>query len=289
MIIDYTNKLDINNSHVEIHKNRNREKYTFANINLLGKCNANCYFCLGKDIEDVLLPHNQLETLFPSWKNFEYFLNRCREENIKKLYLTGQTADGLQYNYLNELIHFLQDNGFLVGVRTNGYLAKEKIKSINNMKEEIGYSIQSLIPERNKIIMGRSDIPDWEYIIPKSGDNVRVSIVFTRYNMDEILDIIKYCSKFRNVKYIQLRRISTDTRVSLLQPDIDLFEAFVLGMKERYKEIGNFYGAEIYEIFGKPVSIWRTVETSCNSLNYFTDGTCSDEYFIIEGYMKDKS
>lgn len=76
---DFSNNLDMHNSHVEIHKNRNREKYTFANINLLGRCNANCYFCLGKDIEDVLLPHNQLETLFPSWKNFEYFLNRCRE------------------------------------------------------------------------------------------------------------------------------------------------------------------------------------------------------------------
>ena len=274
--------------HVKITKNRNRAKYTFANINLLGRCNANCYFCLGKDIETELLPHNQLNVPFYEWKNFEHFLNRCREENITKLYLTGQTADGLQYKYLDEIVHFLQDNGFAVGVRTNGYIAKENLRTINNMKDEIGYSIQSLIPERNKTIMGRYEIPDWDYIIPNSGDNVRVSIVFTRYNMDEILDIIKYCSKFSNVRYIQLRRISTDTRIELLQPDIDLFEAFVVGLKKEYKEIDNFYGAEIYEIFGKPVSIWRTVETSCNSLNYFTDGTCSDEYFIIEGYMKDK-
>ena len=32
-------------------KNRNRQVPTFANINLLGKCNADCYFCLGKDIK----------------------------------------------------------------------------------------------------------------------------------------------------------------------------------------------------------------------------------------------
>ena len=37
-----------------INKNRNRGKFTFANINLLGKCNADCYFCLGKDIADEL-------------------------------------------------------------------------------------------------------------------------------------------------------------------------------------------------------------------------------------------
>lgn len=35
-------------------KNRKRDKYTFANINLLGKCNADCYFCLGKDIPELL-------------------------------------------------------------------------------------------------------------------------------------------------------------------------------------------------------------------------------------------
>ena len=38
---------------MEIVKNRNRNAYTFANINLLGHCNANCYFCLGKDIAEI--------------------------------------------------------------------------------------------------------------------------------------------------------------------------------------------------------------------------------------------
>jgi hypothetical protein len=32
--------------------------------------------------------------------------------------------------------------------------------------------------------------------------------------------------------------------------------------------------------------VWRTVGTSVNSLNYFTDGTLSGEYFVIEGYSK---
>lgn len=47
-----------------INKNRNREKYTFANINLLGTCNANCYFCLGKDISEELSGKNQLNVHF---------------------------------------------------------------------------------------------------------------------------------------------------------------------------------------------------------------------------------
>ena len=39
---------------MQITKNRNRKEYSFANINLLGNCNANCYFCLGKDIQEEL-------------------------------------------------------------------------------------------------------------------------------------------------------------------------------------------------------------------------------------------
>lgn len=271
---------------IPINKNRCREKYTFANINLLGVCNANCYFCLGKDIANVLKGKNQLKTHFSQWKNFEYFLNQCRENGVRKLYLTGQTADGLQYEYLTEIIEYLQGNGFTVGVRTNGYLAEEKMVAIHEMEDEIGYSIHTLSPEKNQIIMGKSYLPDWDKIIPASGENVRISIVLNRYNIDEFDDLVKYAASFDNVKYIQVRRISTETRLDLLQKDIDLYEEFYQKFSEEHKQTGKFYLAEQYKMYGKEINFWRTVETTCNSLNYFTDGTCSNEYFIIEGYLK---
>jgi len=273
---------------IRVNKNKNREDYSFANINLLGKCNANCYFCLGKDIEHELRNKNQLNNHFSEWDNFEYFLEQCKQNKIKKLYLTGQTADGLQYKYLNEIIDYLQHIGFVVGVRTNGYLAQEKIDSIKKMNGEVGFSIHTLIPEVNKLIMNRSDIPDWDTIIPNSGDEVRVSIVLNKYNMGEFYDLVKYISKFDNVKYIQIRRISTDTRINLLQEDIDLYEEFYSDFAQKHKKTGTFFKAEQYELFNKEVNFWRTVETTCNSLNYFSDGTYSDEYFIVEGYLKNK-
>ena len=272
----------------KIIKNRTREHFTFANINLLGTCNANCYFCLGKDITKELEGKNQLQTHFSEWKNFDKFIETCKQEGITKLYLTGQTADGLQYKYLNEIINFLQDQGFTVGVRTNGLHALNKMDSINLMKDEIAYSIHSLKPEVNKKIMGFNFIPDWDKIIPASGDNVRISIVLCRYNVDEFEDLIKYISKFPNVRYIQVRRISTDTRYDLLKEDIDLYENFYNKFAEEHKNdrISDFYLAQRYMLYGKEINFWRTVETSVNSLNYFTDGTCSDEYFIVEGYLK---
>jgi MoaA/NifB/PqqE/SkfB family radical SAM enzyme len=269
-------------------KNRQRSAYSFANINLLGQCNANCYFCLGKDILQELSGKNQLNVHFSQWKNFPQFLNQCRLHKISNLYITGQTADGLQYQYLEDLVDYLQSNDFVVGVRTNGLLALQKMDIIKSMKGEIGYSIHSLSCETNKKIMGTCVIPDWVKIIPASGDNVRVSIVICRHNIDEIDDIIYWLSHFKNIKYIQLRRISTDTRLPLLQKDIDVFEEYYRKISIRYSayKIGDFNLAQRYVVYGKEICFWRTVETTCNSLNYFTDGVCSDEYFIVEGYLK---
>lgn len=271
---------------VIINKNRVREDYSFANINLLGKCNADCYFCLGKDIISKLEGKNQLNTHYSRWKNFDYFLNQCKVNNIKKLYMTGQTADGLQYKYLDELVDYLQDDDFLVGVRTNGYLAMQKIDTIKKMKGGIGYSIHSLNPKTNKIIMGRIDLPDWDAIIPLSGKNVRVSIVLNRYNIHEFYPLCEYISKFDNVRYLQIRRISTDTRFEELKEDIKLYENFLKKFESENEQKGEFFLAPRFELFEKEIVFWRTVETSTNSLNYFTDGTCSNEYFIVEGYLK---
>jgi molybdenum cofactor biosynthesis enzyme MoaA len=271
---------------MEVTKNRNRQNYSFANINLLGTCNADCYFCLGKDIPEQLNGKDQLNTHFSQWKNFEIFLSQCRNNGVSKLYLTGQTADGLQYKYLSEIIDYLQSVGFTVGVRTNGYLAERKMDCIKKMKDEIGYSIHTLIPEKNAIIMGKPYLPKWDIIIPKSGENVRISIVLNRYNINEFNDLIKFATSFDNVKYIQIRRISTDTRLKLLQQDIDLYEEFYNTFSSKHNQTGSFYLAQQFEMYGKEVNFWRTVETSCNSLNYFTDGTCSNEYFIVEGYLK---
>lgn len=270
-----------------INKNRNRLLPTFANINLLGVCNANCYFCLGKDIETELFGLNHLNIHFLKWKNFLTFVNFCKASDINKLYITGQTADGLQYEYLDELVDFLQNNlKFSVGVRTNGILALEKMSTINKMTAGIGYSIHTINKDTNYHIMGSYVMPNWDKIIPLSGKNVRISIVLGRYNINEFFDLVKYISGFSNVKYIQVRRISTETRLDLLREDIELYEQFYNEFKITYPEYDQFYLASRHKLYGKEIDFWRTVETNINSFNYFTDGTISDQYFIVEGYLK---
>jgi len=273
-------------------KNREREAPVFANINLLGKCNVDCYFCLGKDIPELLNIHNHNNVHFSEWKNFEQFLQQCKDANIKNLYITGQNTDALVYKYVGELIDYLQDeHGFDVGIRTNGYLAEKKIDIANKCKRSVGYSIHSLSSDTNYSIMKREDIPDWDNIL-KNTNNCRVSIVLNRYNVKEMPALLWYLAKFDNIKYIQVRKISTDTRLEELQIDRDIYEKFYkeeildhvypLG---RIYAMYDFYGATAYDIFGKEVIFWSTVETCIDSFNYFTDGTISNKYFVVEGYQ----
>jgi sulfatase maturation enzyme AslB (radical SAM superfamily) len=190
------------------------------------------------------------------------------------------------YRDLFELVHYLQDVGFNVGLRTNGYLAEDNIKLINECKETIGYSIHTLSPTTNKMIMGRSDIPNWNWLLRHTND-CRVSIVLNRCNESEFFSIVKFISQFPKVKYIQVRRVSSDNRMSELEPDMSAYERIYTQVSKIFPLIRKFWNdAEEYSIYNKSVCFWRTIRTSVNSLNYFTDGTISDMYFIVEGYLK---
>jgi len=74
-------------------KQRQREAPTFANINLLGKCNADCFFCLGKDLSEYIDKFDMNSVHFREWLNFNDFILKCTEEGITNLYITGQNTD----------------------------------------------------------------------------------------------------------------------------------------------------------------------------------------------------
>lgn len=271
--------------HPEFRKNWDRVAPVFANINLLGACNVDCFFCLGKDI-DGQWKGASLKDHWTKWPNFDKFVDMCRKGGVQRIYVTGQNTDSLLYAHLDALIDELQGQGFGVGLRTNGYLAHKMLPTLNKCNRNVGFSIHSLDPETNWKIMRRRDIPDWDNLIP-SVRNVRVSTVLNRYNKDEIHSLLKYISKFDNVKYIQVRRICTDTREEFLLPDVHAYEEVFEQVKKDFPLVGDFYNAEVFSMYGKEVCFWRTVKTSIESYNYYTDGTINDEYFVIEGYMRE--
>jgi molybdenum cofactor biosynthesis enzyme MoaA len=273
----------------EFQKNLVREAPVFANINLLGTCNVDCYFCLGKDIDPIFKQFNHIATHFSKWANFGTFLAKCQTAGIKNLYITGQNTDALVYKYLHELIAYLQDTwGFDVGIRTNGYLAHRYLETMSLCRRSVGLSIHSLNPDTNWTIMRRRDIPDWDSIIP-AVKNVRVSIVLNRYNRAEFWALLQYISKFPSVKYIQVRRVCTDTREEYLIDDAKAYDQTFTEVADNHPVTGYFYSAEMFRLYNIDVCFWRTMKTTIDSFNYYTDGTINDEYFVIEGYMRDSA
>jgi molybdenum cofactor biosynthesis enzyme MoaA len=265
-------------------KNRNRAASPeFANINLLARCNANCFFCLGKDLGDEIANRNDTTVHFSEWANWEKFLVTVKEAGVRKVYLTGQNTDSLLYRYLDELIDELHRHDFGVGLRTNGALAIRKMDSINKCELSAGYSIHSLNAATNRKIMGWNFIPDWDTILTKTRRS-RVAMVLNRFNIGEFYDIVSLVSRYPNVRYMQARRISTDDRQKELLPDVLLYEELFADVARKYEQIGEFFGAATYDVMGVPVTFWRTVKTDISSINYFTDGTISDVYFVVEGY-----
>jgi molybdenum cofactor biosynthesis enzyme MoaA len=274
---------------LETQKNRDRSPYSFANINLLGPCNVDCYFCLGKDLAEQFGKHNQIGVYFREWCHFDNLIQACWAHKIRKIYLTGQNVDALQYKYIPELIAYLRKQGFTtIGCRTNGMLA-ERPRSGVQLFDTVSYSVHTLRQSTQNIIFGcYYPVPDWRQVFKGSAPaRVRASIVLNRYNLHEIYDLLNYLAD-TDIDYIQVRKVCTDVRFNELEPDMIAFEKWadefdlIMGRKPPVL----FEGAPQYTWAGKKVSVWRTVGTSVNSLNYFTDGTLSDEYFIIEGYSK---
>lgn len=271
-------------------KNYNRSKYSFANINFLDKCNLDCFFCLGKDLEEEFTKYSTLNIHYKDLPNLDKYLEFLKENDIKQIYLTGQNTDPLLYEYLQEFIDYLQNNDFFVGIRTNGIKAIEKMTILNKfntcMGDAVGYSIISLHSDIHKKICGTSKIPDWSKIFEMTQVPYRVSVVINIYNQHEIEDIIQFVCNYKS-QYIQLRRISTDTRYELLKPDIEAYYTVKDRMLNRNISTTVYEKAKVIQgVYPVDVVFWETVSTTANSMNYFTNGVISTEYFIIEGYLK---
>jgi len=267
-----------------------RSAATFANINLLGKCTLDCNFCLGKDLEKEFSKYDFNKVHFDAWSRFEEFLGWCRNGLVKQLYITGQNTDPTCYKYIHELVDYLKEQGFYVGVRSNGMIPDLALFNACTTctEDAVGLTMLTRDPDRFFFLTGRRSMPEWEKLIPKITVPLRMAIVVTQNNAPEVLDLIQYISQFRNVRYVQLRRVSTITRRRDWKPAQDEFEKLAKEIDASFTKLDEYETAPIYSIYGMRVSLWRTILTTANSWNYFVNGVLSSEYEIIRGYMKQK-
>lgn len=256
----------------------------YGEILFVGQCNFKCFYCLGYEMHKST-KCNTLNTHFQEWPNFSKWLYKLQRHNVKTIYLSSTNSEPMLYTYLSELIDFLQELGFNIGIRTN---ASHDLLVCNKCKEEISLSLQSLNPETFEKITGVSLTFDFlNNLRQLTNPNVRVSIVVNRYNYLEIFDMLHKLKKY-NLRYVQLRQCYKYYETDI-QPDIDAFNDVVSKLKS-FPVKGNFNESIIYDVDGLPVSVWETVfkKESISSSNYWTNGVITDNNLLVEGYEDER-
>lgn len=256
----------------------------YGEILFVGQCNFKCFYCLGHEMHEST-KYNTLNTHFQNWPNFNKWLNDLHNNNVKKIYLSSTNSEPLLYEYLSELIDYLQDIGFDVGIRTNGSL---DTSVCSKCKEEVSLSLQSLNPDTFQKITNVSLSFDFLKNLSKiKSDNIRVSIVINRYNYKEIFDILDQLKDY-NLRYVQLRQCYKYYETDI-QPDIDAFN-YVLNKLKTFTIKGNFNESIIYDVYGLSVSVWETVfkKESISSSNYWTNGVITNNNLLVEGYEDER-
>ena len=264
-------------------KLRERPAPFYANINMLGRCNANCFFCLGKDLNLEFAKYNTQRTHHTQWPRWTFFLERAKALGIVPIYLTGQNTDALLYPNLTDLSRDLRALGHSPGLRTNGFLALQRMAEINTF-DRVGYSIHTFNPDTQFKIMGVRTVPDWADILAQTKTKrKRISVVLTTHNQNDLMRIIEFAVDHK-VDYVQVRKVCTDARFEEMLPHALVWEETLKQMSRDYVPIDSFERAPIFDVNGVKVVMWKTVGTSASSINYFTNGVLSENYFVIEGY-----
>lgn len=261
----------------------------YGEILFLGPCNLRCYYCISSEMTILQQEkENHLQSHFKDWKNFDLFIQQCKARRIDTVYLSSVTTDPMLYTYLTELIIYLKEQGFKVGIRTNGYFVIQKMKDILQCDGGISLSVNSLVSHTSKLISQESSMPDWSTILTtfRNSDKLcRVSIVVNQYNYTEISDILDYLLHFADViKYVQLRRVYryyTEDGV-----ENAAYADTVDWVNSNCKLVGSFHESKIFEYKGLQLSLWDNVfkKESIQSINYFTNGIISTNNLLIPAY-----
>lgn len=262
-------------------------KIHYGEILFVGPCNFRCFYCLGHEMHESVYESQFMKLHFSKWENFESWLKELRDHRTPVIYLSSTNSEPLLYPHLEELIKYLKDWGFKVGIRTNGSF---DTTVCNLCDEEISLSLQSLNPitfERITKVPLRFDF--LENLSKIKSSNVRVSIVVNRYNKDEIFDMLDELTKFK-LAYVQLRqRYLYYTEDKTIGEDTLAMKKIARILSDNYAVIGRYKNETLdYNYKGMKVSLWWTVfsKQAIASSNYWTNGKITHNNLLVEGYKE---
>lgn len=234
--------------------------YDYASILFSGKCNSKCPTCIGKYSEFVGIPENlDLKEL----RGLEKFVRKAKEEGIKYISLSGINADPQQYQFGRELIQTLRESlpDADLSIHTNGRNILRKLDEFNSY-DRATLSFPSFNSNSYRKIMGTEQI-DIGNIVKSSIIPIKLSMLLTEYNQEEVRDYIRQSKKL-GINRIAIRKlVDKEDEIDVLEEEISTKQIF---------------GNPIYQIDDVEVTIWNYSDSEVKGLYLFPDGSLRDSF-----------
>lgn len=240
--------------------------YDYANILFTGKCNLNCFECIGKNPLLKGLPVNT--SVFPL-VNIDKLIEEVNKCNIPDLAFTGTNVDPQLYNFERELMGYLRERirgRTKLSLHTNGLRALDKLDVFNSY-DKASISFASFNPESYYKITGSRKMPDIEKIIRCSKVPLKFSMIITPFNKNEIPEYLNKVGDL-GVKRVVIRKLKGYDS----QYPIENWEPFA--GKAPIREI---FGWPVYDIKGVETTICGFDSSFARGLFLFSDGRLEDK------------
>lgn len=237
-------------------------EHWFGNVHLSGPCNAKCYFCIGQHMQavDAL---NVLDT----WPlpNLDEFASKCRERNVREVFVTGTNTDPLLYRHLPALRAALSE--FRLGARTNGLLISSNPERYQ-IFDKVSVSIPTLNRDTYAMVMGTGAPPPTARHIFSGPRDVKINMVLlpeTRRHIE------------RDVEELARWGVS---RINLREP---YGQPHVGNPFAWHVPVSRAFGMPQYKFGETLVTYWDVHYVEVESVNLYANGFVSETYPITRG------
>ena len=240
--------------------------YDYANILFTGKCNLGCYECIGNDPSLRGLPSNLSE-----WplKGIDDLIAKTNKYNISDLAFTGTNVDPQMYRHEIELIEYIRPRltgSTRLSLHTNGLLALMKM-DIFNSYDKVSVSLHSFKADTYKKMTRAGIRPDIYKIAEQATVPLKLSMLVTGHNIDEIGDYI------RKGRDIGIRRIV----VRKIKGKENMFPLESMSPFSEHEIVKRVFDWPVYNIGGVEVTVCGFDKSTAKGLFLFSDGHLEDK------------
>src|SRR3989338_74883 len=235
--------------------------YDYANILFTGKCNLDCYECIGKSPQLQGLKANT--ATFPL-RNIDALIGMVNRHSIKDLAFTGTNVDPQLYRYEKEFIVYVRERLTFpasLSLHTNGLLALRKLDEFNSY-DKASVSFPSYNPGTYAAVTGRRKQPDIQAILKAASIPVKLSMLVTPHNAGEISDYISQSAEL-GVKRIVIRKLKGR------EHEFPLESLPPFAGRQLASEV---FGWQVHHIDGIEVTICSFDNSTAKGLFLFSDG-----------------